>query len=90
MVLLYDKSSDVENVLYNGLVGSYDNERVELYTVDLSSAMNKKYFNKDGEENKSPSKASDLVITKTTLITINKGKVTSYITEKDKIVEKLS
>ncbi len=90
MVLLYDKASNVESVLYNGLVASYDNEKVNLYTVDLSSALNKRYYNKDGEENKKPTKASDLVITKATLITIKKGKVTSYITEKDKIVEKIS
>lgn len=89
MVLLYDKSNNVESVLYDGLVMSYDNEKVDLYTVDLSSAMNKKYFNKDGKENTKPSKASDIVVTKTTLITINKGKVTAYDTDKDKIVEKL-
>lgn len=90
MVLLYDKSNNVETVLYNGLVYSYDNKKVELYTVDLSSPMNKKYYNKDGKENTKPSKVSDIVITKPTLIIINKGKVTSYITDKDKIVEKLS
>ena len=90
MVLLYDKSSNIESILYSGLVGSYDNEKVDLYTVDLSSALNKKYYNKDGKENTTPTKASDLVITKTTLITIKKGKVTSYITDKDKIVDKLS
>ncbi len=90
MVLLYDKENNVEKVLYDGLVSGYDNEKVDLYTVDLSSALNKKYFNKDGKENTKPSKVSDLVITKTTLITIKKGKVTSYITDKDKIVDKLT
>lgn len=90
MVLLYDTSDNVEDVLYGSLVGMYDDEKVKLYTVDLASALNKKYYNKDGEENKAPTKASELVITKTTLITINKGKVTSYITDKDKIVEKLT
>ena len=90
MVLLYDQSNNVESVLYNSLANYYDNEKVNLYTVDLSSIMNKKYYNKEGEENKNPKKASEIMITKTTLIKIKKGKVTSYITDKDKIVEELS
>lgn len=90
MVLLYDTSDTVQDVLYSSLVGNYDNDKVKLYSIDLGSALNKKYYNKDGEENKSPTKVSEVVITKPTLITINKGKVTSYISDKDKIVEKLS
>lgn len=90
MVIFYDTSDDVEEVLYSTLVSMYDDEDVSLYTVDLASAFNKKYYDKDGEENTKPTKASELVITKTTLITIKKGKVTSYLTDKDEIIEKLT
>lgn len=90
MVLLYDTSDKVQNVLYSSLVGNYAKEKVKLYSIDLGSALNKKYYNKDAQENKSPKTAAEVVITKPTLITINKGKVTSFLTDKDKIVEKLT
>lgn len=89
MVMLYDKTVKESSVLYDGLVNSYSGE-VNLYSVDLSKKMNSKYYDTKGKENTKPTKASEVMITKPTLIVIKKGKVTSYITNTDDIVKKLA
>lgn len=89
MVMIYDTKDENQDILYADLVAGYDDELVSLYTVDLSSAMNKKYYNKEGKENTKPTKISDIVITKPTLIVVKKGKISSYITDYDKISKKL-
>lgn len=90
MVLIYDKSNDVENTYYATKVATYESKTVKLYTANLADGMNAKYYNKDGKANTNPTKADDVVITKSTLITFKDGKVTSYITDKDAILKKLS
>lgn len=89
-VLLFDAKDETSAFLYSGLVTSFKEDKIPLYSIDLSNAMNKKYYDKEGKVNKSPKKASDVLVTGPTLITIKKGKVSSFITEKEKIVEKLS
>ena len=88
-VLCYDKKDENSAFLYSGFVNVY-RKSVPLYTIDMSNAMNKGHYDKNGKENKNPSKSSEVVITRPTLIEIKDGKVVSYITDRDKIAEKLS
>lgn len=89
MVLLYDKSERETSILYDGLVMSYSGN-LNLYSIDLSNQMNVKYYNPKGQENSKPTKSSEVMITKPTLVTIKEGKVTAYITNPDEITKKLS
>lgn len=90
MVLLYDPTA-TGGFLYSGLANNYDDEKkMPLYSVDMKDAMNRKYYNKDGKENTKPKKPADVMITRPTLIVFKKGVVSSYITDTDIIVEKLS
>ncbi len=89
MVLLYDSKDDKEAVLYTSSVNAYTSEDVPLYTVDLGNKMNKNYYDQDGKENTKPTKASEVMVTRSTLMVIKKGKVTSYITEPKDILAKL-
>lgn len=52
--------------------------------------MNKKYYDPNGTENTKPKNSDELVITKTTLIKVNKKKVSSFITDKNEIGKLLS
>lgn len=88
MVLLYDADDDLTNFLYSGLITSYSGD-ITLYSIDLSNKMNSSHYDKEGEENTSPKTSNDVLVTGATLITIKKGKVTSYITDKDEIKDKL-
>lgn len=88
-VLLFD-SKEETSFLYSNLKTSYEDENVGLYMVDLGSKMNKKYYDPSGKENTSPKKASEVLIVRPTLIKFKNGKITSYITEKEEIVKKLS
>lgn len=89
-VLLYDAKDKTSNFLYSGLISSYKDDKISLYSIDLSNSMNKKYYNKEGKINKTPKNASEVLVNGPTLMVIKNGKVSSYITEKEKIVEKLS
>lgn len=89
-VLLYDKNDKSNASIYNGLVADFKDDKIKIYTVDMSSAMNKKYYNKDGKANTSPNKSEDVMITEPTLIVFKKGKVNEYITGIEKIASKLS
>lgn len=88
-VLLYDTNAD-DSFLYDSLASAYDNEDINLYTVDMSSAMNKAYYDPDGEENSKPKSSEDVVITRPTLIVFKKGRVSSYITDRDEIAKMLA
>ena len=90
MVLIYDKSDDVENTYYATKAATYENKTVKLYTANLADGMNAKYYDKNGKANTKPTKADEVVITKSTLIVFKDGKVTSYITDKDAILKKLA
>lgn len=89
MVLLFDKSDKKEEVLYNNLVLYYKGS-TPIYSVDLSNKMNSKYFNLNKEENKLPTSPSEVNVHGARLIIFEKGKVTSYISDKDEIVKKVT
>ncbi len=90
MVLIYDTKDDIEDALYAGAAYSYNSDKVKLYTVDLANKMNRANYKKDGKENTNPAKSSEIVITRSTLMIIKDGKVTSYITDSEEILKKLS
>ena len=88
-VMFYDTKDVDYGRMYANLVNYYSGDAV-VYSVDLSSAMNKKYYNTKGEANTKPTKAEELVITGPTLIVFKKNKVDSYLTDKNEIIKKLS
>ena len=88
-VMVYESSDKLNGAFYGSLVTSYKGNE-KLYSIDLQSAMNKKYYNKDGKENTNPTKASDVSFTRPALIHIKNGKVVSFETNKTKIIEKLN
>lgn len=89
LVMLYDASDETSAFLYENAVTGYKGD-LSVYKVDLSSAMNKSHYNKDGVENTNPNNANELSVTRNTLIEIKKGKVVNYITDRDSIIKKLS
>ena len=88
-VLFYDTKDKDFAGMYANLANYYEGSTA-LYIVDLGSTMNKNIYNKDGKENPAPTKVSELVVTRPTLIKIEKGKVTSYITDRDDIIKALT
>lgn len=89
MVLFYDSSDKTTEVLYGGLFNTYRGT-TSLYAVDLANKMNKAHYNeKQEKENTTPKDASEVVVSGPTLITIKKGKVTSYIKDRESITEEL-
>lgn len=90
MVMLYDTSDDVESITFSSAVNYYQSDDIKLYTADLANGMNKMYYNKDGKENTKPTKASEIVVTRPTLMVIKNGKVTNYITDSKEILKKLT
>lgn len=88
-VMFYDTSEETTSFLYEGLVVSYSGD-TPLYSVDLNSAMNKKYYNPKGEANTSPTKSSEVLVTGPTLMHIKKKKVTEYITNREEIIKVLA
>ena len=88
-VMFYDSKETDYGKMYANLVNYYNGDAV-VYSVDMSSAMNKKYYNPEGTANTNPTKPEELVITGPTLIVFKKNKVTSYLTDKNEIIKKLS
>lgn len=88
-VLAYDPDDKIDGSFYTSLETSYKGS-ISLYTLDYSNAMNKKYYDINGKENSNPSKSSDVMFTRPTLILIKKKKVVSYITDKEEIVNILT
>lgn len=89
LVMLYDSTNKTTGFLYNDLVLGYVEDKVSLYSVDMSNQMNKKYYDTKGKENKNPTKSSEVLITRPTLMHIKKGKVVDYITDRDQIISTL-
>lgn len=89
LVMLYDSTNKTNGFLYNDLVLGYVEDKVSLYSIDMSNQMNKKYYDTKGKENKNPTKSSEILITRPTLMHIKKGKVVSYITNRDEIISTL-
>ena len=91
MVLLFDTGDDTNNFLYASLASYYTGD-VPLYTVDLANKMNGDHFNSNQNDgvNKNPTKASEVVVSGPTLLTIKNKKVTSYLEKTEEIRDKLS
>ena len=68
------------------LIGLYSGD-LKLYKVNLDEKFNSYVMSE--EENKEATNETELKIKDTTLIKISNGKITEYITEKDKILEQL-
>lgn len=89
-VMLYDNSDETKAFLYSNLVVGFKEVDIPLYSVDMSNAMNSKYYDVKGTENTKPTKSSEVMITRPTLMHIKKGKVVNYITDLDTIVQYLT
>ena len=89
-VLAYDKDDELNGEYLYNKASSANLDNIKVYTLDLKNAMNKAYYNTDKDENTKPTKAKEVNFKTNTLIVFKKGKVAEYITEKDKIVEKLT
>jgi citrate lyase gamma subunit len=67
---------------------SFQDEKIKLYTLDLSNAMNKQFYNKDKDT--VVKSANNTNFKSTTLVVFKKGKVSEVLTDKEKIVELLN
>lgn len=89
-VLYYDMSLESLKSTYTNIISSYEekDDHTTIYTVDTSSAFNKKYVadrsNRDVEE------IQDLKVSGPTLIEFEQGNVTSYFEGEDAIADELS
>lgn len=88
-VLAYDPDDEINGSYYRQLVNQYKGD-ISVYTLDYTISMNSKYYDSNGTENTSPKSASDVMLTRPTLLIFKSGKVTDYITDKDTIVKTLS
>lgn len=86
-VLYYETKNEEVAEKYDPIVGTYQvnvsDDKVKLYTVDMSDAFNKKYAAE--ESNTKPSNESEIAIKGTTLIVVEKGEVVDYIEDQDRI-----
>lgn len=89
-VLLYDASDDLSSFLYEQLALNYENDDIPLYTIHLDEQMNAKYYNKDKDTVKKPTKVSEVSVNGPTIYVFKKGKITECLTTKDDIVAKLT
>ena len=90
-VLYYETKDEETNEKYSSIVSSYiystSEDKVKLYTVDMSDAFNKKYVSE--ESNTKPTKESDIAIKGTTLVIVENGEVVDYIEDANRIEELL-
>jgi hypothetical protein len=86
-VLYYETKNEEVAEKYTSIVGTYQvnasDDKIKLYTVDMSDALNKKYAAE--ESNTKPNDESDIAIKGTTLIVIENGEVVDYIEDQDRI-----
>lgn len=90
LVLLYNKNdSDISNNI-NESVSKYNEKEkhLNIYYVDMSSGLNKKYSG--SESNVNPKKESEIVINGPTLMKVKNSKVTEYIEGIDNITDYLN
>jgi hypothetical protein len=85
-VLLYDKKDKMQEEFYKSVAARTYGD-TPLYTVDLSLASNKAYYDPNGEENTKPTKVEEIKITRPTLIKFKKGKVVGYYTSQEDILK---
>lgn len=90
-VLYYDTKDEEVSETYSSIVMNYmystKEDKVKLYTVDMSDALNKKYVSEESKTN--PETVADIAIKGTTLMVINEGKVVDYIEDQNRIEELL-
>ena len=89
-VMAYDASDELRGFLYSNLVVNFKEVDIPLYSIDLSNAMNKKYYNTKGEENTKPTKYEEVMFTRPTLVHVKNGKVFAYVTDLDEMVRLLT
>ena len=80
LVLYYNSDKDNMDDIHS-IISNYNDkkEKLTLYTVDMSEALNKAYISEDS--NRNPSDASELKIARVTLIHFKDNKVAEYITD---------
>lgn len=90
LVLYYDMSDESLRSSYTSMISSYEDldDYLPIYTVDMSSAFNKKYSS--DTSNSSVQNLDDLQISGPTLIEFNNGSVSDYIEGETAISEFLS
>lgn len=91
LVIYYDESDEDVKSTYDGLISSYKGKEdaLSIYSVDMSSAFNKKYITTE-ESNKNPNNASELLINGPTLIHFIGQSVNEYIEGEEAITSYLS
>ena len=85
LVIYYDQSDEELKSTITSLISTYEDKEnhKNVYTVDMSSALNSKYL---GDlSNTNPSSINDLKINGSTMIIFKDGKVDKYIEGKDDI-----
>lgn len=91
LVVYYDFNSEdateINSAIYSYST-SYDEDKLRVYTVDMSNQFNKKYASTDSS-NEKPETASDLLINVPTIIRIVNGEATEYIDDFDDVLEYL-
>ena len=80
-----DYSSDMYSLFYNYSTLKKDKH---LYTVDLSNALNKDYYDAKNV-NKKATSLKDLKVGDITLLEVTDGKITKYIVDYDKMQSEL-
>lgn len=85
-MVMFVINDDLSDTL-KSYINSYNNSDMKLYVVSVDDAVNK--FVKSDSANETATNYSELKINKNTLITINGGKISSYLTNEDEIKEKL-
>ena len=81
LVFFYDSSKEDVDTNHT-LISNYRDKKdaLTMYTVDMHEGLNKNYRS-DSEDNNEATSASELKISKTTIIHIKKGKIVEYINE---------
>ena len=88
-VLAYDPTEELAGEHLYSAATSANLKDIKVYTLDLTNAMNKAYYNKEKEVNKKPTKASEVNFNTNSLVIFKKGKVSEIITNQEDILKKL-
>ena len=83
-----DDASEINSAIYS-YTSSYADDKLRVYTVDMSNTFNKKYASED-ESNEKPESAADLLINVPTIIRIKDGAVAEYIDDLDDVLDYLN
>lgn len=86
MFILKDELKDALKSKITSYVNTSD--KLKLYVVSMDDAVNKYVYSK--EDNSNASSYEELKMSKNTLLIIKDGKIDSYITDNDELLEKLS